>query len=443
MSNRLNVTPNDLSAFWMPFTANRQFKKAPRMFVGAKDMHYTTSDGRQVLDGTAGLWCVNAGHCRPKIVEAIAAQAAEMDYAPAFQMGHPKAFELANALVSIAPEGLNHVLYTNSGSESVETALKVALAYHRVKGDGARFRLIGRERGYHGVNFGGISVGGIVTNRKMFGTLLTGVDHMSHTHTPGKNQFTRGEREEGAADLLSELERIITLHDASTIAAVIVEPVAGSTGVLIPPKGYLQKLREITKKHGILLIFDEVITGFGRVGTPFAADYFGVTPDMITCAKGLTNGTIPMGAVLVTSEIHDAFMQGPEHMIEFFHGYTYSGNPIAAATGLATLEVYREEGLLTRGAELAQYWEDALHSLKGLPHVIDIRNLGLIGAVELEPIAGQPTKRAFAAFVEAFEKGILIRTTGDIIAMSPPLIVTKAQIDELIGTLGGILKTLD
>ena len=443
MSNRLNVTPNDLSAFWMPFTANRQFKKAPRMFVAAKDMHYTTSDGRQVLDGTAGLWCVNAGHCRPRIVEAIAAQAAEMDYAPAFQMGHPKAFELANALVSIAPEGLNHVLYTNSGSESVETALKVALAYHRVKGDGARFRLIGRERGYHGVNFGGISVGGIVTNRKMFGTLLTGVDHMSHTHTPGKNQFTRGEREEGATDLLAELERIITLHDASTIAAVIVEPVAGSTGVLIPPKGYLQKLREITKKHGILLIFDEVITGFGRVGTPFAADYFGVTPDMITCAKGLTNGTIPMGAVLVTSEIHDTFMQGPEHMIEFFHGYTYSGNPIAAATGLATLEVYKEEGLLTRGAELADYWADALHSLKGLPHVIDIRNLGLIGAVELEPIAGQPTKRAFAAFVEAFEKGILIRTTGDIIAMSPPLIITRAQIDELIGTLGGILKTLD
>jgi beta-alanine--pyruvate transaminase len=443
VSDRRNVTPNDLSAFWMPFTANRQFKKAPRMFVGAKDMHYTTSDGRQVLDGTAGLWCVNAGHCRPKIVEAIAAQAAEMDYAPAFQMGHPKAFELANALVNIAPEGLNHVLYTNSGSESVETALKVALAYHRVKGDGSRFRLIGRERGYHGVNFGGISVGGIVTNRKMFGTLLTGVDHMPHTHTPGKNQYTRGEREEGATDLLAELERIVTLHDASTIAAVIVEPVAGSTGVLIPPKGYLTKLREITKKHGILLIFDEVITGFGRVGTPFAADYFGVTPDMIVCAKGLTNGTIPMGAVLVTSEIHDTFMTGPEHMIEFFHGYTYSGNPIAAATGLATLEVYKEEGLLTRGAELASYWEDALHSLKGLPHVIDIRNLGLIGAVELEPIAGAPTKRAFSAFVQAYEKGILIRTTGDIIAMSPPLIISKAQIDELIGTLGRILKTLE
>ena len=443
MSDRRNVTPNDLSAFWMPFTANRQFKKAPRMFVGAKDMHYTTSDGRKVLDGTAGLWCVNAGHCRPKIVEAIATQAAEMDYAPAFQMGHPKAFELANALVSIAPQGLDHVLYTNSGSESVETALKVALAYHKVKGDAGRFRLIGRERGYHGVNFGGISVGGIVTNRKMFGTLLTGVDHMPHTHTPGKNQFTRGEREAGGEDLASELERIVTLHDASTIAAVIVEPVAGSTGVLIPPKGYLQKLREITKKHGILLIFDEVITGFGRLGTPFAADYFGVTPDIMVTAKGLTNGVIPMGAVLVSSEIHDAFMQGPEHVIEFMHGYTYSGNPIASAAGLATLETYKDEGLLTRGAELAPYWADALHSLKGLPHVIDIRNLGLIGAIELEPIAGQPTKRAFSAFVKAFETGILIRTTGDIIAMSPPLIISKAQIDELIGTLGSILKTLE
>ena len=443
MSDRRNVTPNDLSAFWMPFTANRQFKKAPRMFVGAKDMHYTTSDGREVLDGTAGLWCVNAGHTRPRITQAIAEQAAELDYAPAFQMGHPKAFELANALVQIAPAGLNHVMYTNSGSESVETALKTAIAYHRVKGDGSRFRLIGRERGYHGVNFGGISVGGIVTNRKMFGTLLTGVDHMPHTHTPGKNQFTRGEREGGGEDLASELERIVTLHDPSTIAAVIVEPVAGSTGVLIPPKGYLQKLREITKKHGILLIFDEVITGFGRVGTPFAADYFGVTPDILVTAKGLTNGVIPMGAVLVSSEIHDAFMQGPEHMIEFFHGYTYSGNPIASAAGLATLETYKEEGLLTRGAELADYWADALHSLKGLPHVIDIRNLGLIGAVELEPIAGAPTKRAFAAFVKAFEDGILIRTTGDIIAMSPPLIITKAQIDELIGKLGAILKTLE
>ncbi|MFT4001733.1 aminotransferase class III-fold pyridoxal phosphate-dependent enzyme [Rhizobium lusitanum] len=439
MSDRLNATPNDLRAFWMPFTANRQFKKEPRLFVGAKDMYYTTHDGRQVLDGTAGLWCVNAGHCRPKITEAIAQQAGELDYAPAFQLGHPKAFELANRLVDIAPDGLDHVLYTNSGSESVETALKIALAYHRVKGNGSRFRLIGRERGYHGVNFGGISVGGIVTNRKMFGTLLTGVDHMPHTHVPGKNAFTRGEPEHGG-DIASELERIVTLHDASTIAAVIVEPVAGSTGVLIPPKGYLQKLREICTKHGILLIFDEVITGFGRLGTPFAAQYYDVKPDMITTAKGLTNGVIPMGAVFVTSEIHDAFMQGPEHMIEFFHGYTYSGNPIASAAALATLDTYKEEGLLTRAAELSDYWADALHSLKDCPNVIDIRNTGLIGAIELDPIAGEPTKRAFTAFLKAYEKGLLIRTTGDIIALSPPLIIEKHHIDELFGKLREILQ---
>jgi beta-alanine--pyruvate transaminase len=438
MSNRLNATPNDLSAFWMPFTANRQFKKEPRLFVGAKDMYYTTHDGRQVLDGTAGLWCVNAGHCRPKITEAIREQAGELDYAPAFQLGHPKAFELANRLVDIAPEGMNHVLYTNSGSESVETALKVALAYHRAKGDGSRFRLIGRERGYHGVNFGGISIGGIVANRKMFGTLLTGVDHMPHTHLPGQNAFTRGEPEHGG-DIATELERIVTLHDASTIAAVIVEPVAGSTGVLIPPKGYLKKLRDICTKHGILLIFDEVITGFGRLGTPFAAQYFDVMPDIITTAKGLTNGVIPMGAVFVTSEIHDAFMNGPEHLIEFFHGYTYSGNPIASAAALGTLDTYKEEGLLTRGAEMASYWEDALHSLKDCPNVIDIRNIGLIGAIELSPIAGEPTKRAFTAFLKAYEKGLLIRTTGDIIALSPPLIIEKHHIDELFGKLREIL----
>ncbi|GES45640.1 aspartate aminotransferase family protein [Rhizobium dioscoreae] len=439
MSDRLNATPNDLRAFWMPFTANRQFKKEPRLFVSAKDMYYTTHDGRQVLDGTAGLWCVNAGHCRPKITEAIRQQAGELDYAPAFQLGHPKAFELANRLVDIAPEGMDHVLYTNSGSESVETALKVALAYHRVKGNGSRFRLIGRERGYHGVNFGGISVGGIVTNRKMFGTLLTGVDHMPHTHVPGKNAFTRGEPEHGG-DIATELERIVTLHDASTIAAVIVEPIAGSTGVLIPPKGYLQKLRDICTKHGILLIFDEVITGFGRLGAPFAAQYYDVKPDIITTAKGLTNGVIPMGAVFVTSEIHDAFMQGPEHMIEFFHGYTYSGNPIASAAALATLDTYKEEGLLTRAAELSDYWADALHSLKDCPNVIDIRNTGLIGAIELDPIAGEPTKRAFTAFLKTYEKGLLIRTTGDIIALSPPLIIEKHHIDELFGKLREILQ---
>ena len=442
MSNRLKVTPNDLSAFWMPFTANRQFKQAPRMFASAKDMHYTTTDGRKVLDGTAGLWCVNAGHCRPKITEAIQHQAAELDYAPAFQMGHPLVFEFANRLVDIAPKGLDHVFFTNSGSELVETALKIALAYQRARGEGSRFRLIGRERGYHGVNFGGISVGGIVANRKMFGTLLTGVDHMPHTHLPAKNAFSRGEPEHGA-ELASELERIVTLHDASTIAAVIVEPVAGSTGVLVPPKGYLKKLREICDKHGILLIFDEVITGFGRLGTPFAADYFDVLPDIMTTAKGVTNGVIPMGAVFVKKEIHDAFMNGPEHLIEFFHGYTYSGNPIACAAGMGTLDTYREEGLLTRGAELAGHFEEALHSLKGEPHVIDIRNIGLVGAIELEPIPGQPSKRAFSAFVKAFERGALIRTTGDIIALSPPLIITKGQIDELIDHVREVLRMVD
>jgi len=433
--------PNDLNAFWMPFTSNRQFKKAPRMFVAAKDMHYTTADGRQVLDGTAGLWCCNAGHCRPLITEAIQKQAAELDYAPAFQMGHPAAFELANRVIEIAPDGMEHVFFTNSGSESVETALKIAIAYHRARGEGQRTRLIGRERGYHGVNFGGISVGGIVNNRKVFGSLLTGVDHLPHTHIP-QNAFTKGQPEHGA-NLADDLERIVALHGAETIAAVIVEPMAGSTGVLLPPKGYLEKLRAITKKHGILLIFDEVITGFGRLGAAFASQHYGVVPDMMTTAKGLTNGVIPMGAVITTAAVHDAFMTGPEHMIELFHGYTYSGNPIAAAAGIATLETYKSEGLFERAHDLAPYWQDALHSLKGTRHVIDIRNEGLIGAVELEPIAGEPTKRAFSAFLKAYERGILIRTTGDIIAMSPPLIITKPQIDQLIGTLKEVLETLD
>ncbi len=430
---------NDLESLWMPFTANRQFKSAPRLLVSADRMHYKSDDGRTILDGTAGLWCCNAGHNRPKIVEAIRAQVGELDFAPGFQMGHPKMFEFASKVTNIAPEGFDHVFFTNSGSESVETALKMAIAYHRAKGDGSRSRLIGRERGYHGVNFGGISVGGIVSNRKMFGTLLTGVDHMRHTHDPARNAFSKGQPEFGA-EFADELERIVTLHDASTIAAVIVEPVSGSTGVLIPPKGYLQRLREICTKHGILLIFDEVITGFGRLGTPFAVDYFGVEPDIIVTAKGITNGVIPMGGVFVKSKIYDAFMNGPEHLIEFFHGYTYSGNPIACAAGIGTLETYAEEGLLTRGAELAPYWEEALHSLKGLPHVIDIRNIGLIGAIELEPIPGSPTKRAFDIFVDAFERGLLIRTTGDIIALSPPLIIEKPQIDELINKLADVLK---
>jgi len=441
MSDRTNVAPNDLSAFWMPFTANRQFKKNPRMFVAADGMYYTTAEGRKVLDGTAGLWCCNAGHNQPRIVEAIAKQASELDYAPAFQMGHPKAFELANRLVDMAPDGMDHVFYTNSGSESVETALKIAIAYHRARGEGTRTRLIGRERGYHGTNFGGISVGGIGPNRKTFGTLLNGVDHMPHTHIP-ENAFTRGQPEHGA-EIADELERIVALGDASNIAAVIVEPMAGSTGVLLPPKGYLDRLRAITKKHGILLIFDEVITGFGRLGSSFGATHYGVTPDIMTTAKGLTNGVIPMGAVITSSQIHDAFMDGPENMIELFHGYTYSGNPIASAAGLATLETYKEDGLFENARDLAGYWEDALHGLKGLPHVIDIRNEGLIGAVELAPIEGSPTKRAFQAFLDAYDAGILIRTTGDIIALSPPLIMNKSHIDELIGKLANVLKNLD
>ena len=433
---------NNLEAFWMPFTANRQFKKNPRMLVGAKDMHYTAADGRQILDGTAGLWCCNAGHGRPKVVEAIQKQAAELDYAPAFQMGHPKAFELAARLSAMMPKPLDHVFFTNSGSESVETALKTAIAYHRAKGNAAKTRLIGRQRGYHGVNFGGISVGGISGNRKMFGGLLTGVDHIRDTHDIERNAFTRGQPEYGA-EFADDLLNVIKLHDASTIAAVIVEPMAGSTGVLIPPKGYLERLRKICDDNDILLIFDEVITGFGRLGSAFAVDHFGVVPDMVTTAKGITSGTVPMGAVFVSSSIYEAFMQGPEHMIEFFHGYTYSGHPLACAAALGTLDTYEDEGLMTRGAELADYWADALHGLRDHPHVIDIRNLGLIGAVELEPIAGEPTKRAFSAFLKAFEEGLMIRTTGDIIALSPPLIISKAQIDEVFGILGKVLKAID
>jgi beta-alanine--pyruvate transaminase len=437
-----SAIPNDLEAFWMPFTANQQFKSNPRMLVSAENMHYKSQDGRDILDGTAGLWCVNAGHKREKIVSAIQAQVEELDYAPAFQMGHPKAFALANKLVEITPEDMNHVFFTNSGSESVETALKIAIAYQRMRGQASRTRLIGRERGYHGVNFGGISVGGIVNNRKMFGTLLSGVDHLPHTHLPDLNSFSKGQPEHGL-ELANDLERIIKLHDASTIAAVIVEPVSGSTGVLIPPVGYLEKLRALCDHYGILLIFDEVITGFGRLGTPFAADYFGVVPDIICAAKGLTNGIIPMGAVIVRDEIYTQFMTGSKDTIELFHGYTYSGNPVAAAAAIATLDVYEEDDLFLRASELAVHWQEALHSLADHPFVIDIRNIGLIGAIELEPIQEHPTKRAFSAFLRAFERGCLIRTTGDIIALSPPLIINKAQIDELVVCIGDVLSELE
>ncbi len=433
--------PNDLEAFWMPFTANRRFKHNPRMLVAAEGMHYTGHDGRRILDGTAGLWCVNAGHARPKIVAAVQQQVQELDYAPAFQMGHPKVFSLANRLAAMAPAGLDHVFFTNSGSEAVDSALKIALAYHNVRGQAARTRLIGRERGYHGVGFGGISVGGIVSNRRFFGPLINGVDHLPHTHDLEHNAFSRGQPAWGA-HFADELENIVALHDASTIAAVIVEPVAGSTGVLLPPVGYLERLREICDRHGILLIFDEVITGFGRLGSSFGAEHFGVTPDIITCAKGLTSGVVPMGGVIVRNEIYDAFMQGPEGGIELFHGYTYSGHPLAAAAGLATLDTYAEEHLFERAAEMAPYWEDAVHSLKDLPNVIDLRNIGLIAGIELEPIAGKPTARAFDAFLRCYDKGLLIRTTGDIIALSPPLIIEKSQIDDLFGLLGDVLKTL-
>ncbi|MFN3416246.1 MAG: aspartate aminotransferase family protein [Caldimonas sp.] len=429
----------ELDAYWMPFTANRQFKKAPRLLARAEGMHFWTPEGRQVLDGVAGLWCVNAGHARPKIVQAIQQQAGELDYAPPFQMGHPKAFELAERLVRLTPPGLNRVFYTNSGSESVETALKMAIAYHRVRGEGQRTRLIGRERGYHGVNFGGISVGGMVANRKMFGTLLAGVDHIRHTHDPARNAFSRGQPAHGA-ELADDLERLVALHDASTIAAVIVEPVAGSTGVLIPPQGYLQRLREICDKHGILLIFDEVITGFGRTGQPFAAQTFGVTPDLMTVAKGITNGCVPMGAVFVKQEIHDAFMQGPEHLIEFFHGYTYSAHPLACAAALGTLDTYAEEGLLTRARELEAYFADAVHALRGLPHVIDVRNIGLVGGIELAPRPEEPAKRAFEVFLDCWEQGVLIRTTGDTIALSPPLIIEKAQIDRIVEAVAAAIR---
>ena len=434
------VAGPDLDALWMPFTANRQFKQAPRLLARAQGMEYFTPEGRRVLDGAAGLWCVNAGHGRGEITAAVTRQLETMDYAPNFQMGHGPGFELATALAALCPPDLNRVFFTNSGSEAVDTALKIALAYHRVRGDAARTRLIGRERAYHGVGFGGISVGGIVANRKAWAaSMLPGVDHLRHTHDLSRNAFSRGLPDHGA-ELADDLERLVALHDASTIAAVIVEPVAGSTGVLLPPKGYLERLRAICDRHGILLIFDEVITGFGRTGSPFAAQEFGVTPDLITMAKGLTNGCVPMGAVVARQAIHDAFMQGPPGAIELFHGYTYSAHPLACAAGLATLDIYRREGLLTRARELSLRWEDAVHSLRGRPAVIDTRNCGLIAGIELEPIPGRPGARAFEVFLKCFERGLLVRTTGDIVALSPPLIIEPTHIDEIFGTLASVLQ---
>jgi beta-alanine--pyruvate transaminase len=440
-ARRLQADLPDLQSYWMPFTGNRNFKKNPRLISRASGVHCWTHDGHKLLDSIAGLWCCNAGHCHPKIVEAIQKQAAALDYATAFQMGHPAIFELANKVSALAPEGMDYVFFVNSGSEAVDTALKMALGYHRLRGEGSRTRLIGRERGYHGVGFGGMSVGGISPNRKMFGVMLPGVDHISHTHNLEHNAFTKGQPQWGA-HLADDLERLVALHDASNIAAVIVEPIAGSTGVVLPPKGYLQRLREICDRHGILLIFDEVICAFGRVGDSFAASRFGVTPDLITTAKGLTSGTVPMGAVIAKKAIYDTFMTGPEGAIEFFHGYTYSGHPLAAAAGNATMDVYREEGLFERAKSLEPYLEDGLHSLKGEPHVVDIRNIGLIGAVELQPIEGKPTARAMQLFTRCFDNGVIVRTTGDTAAFSPPLVIEKQQIDQIIDTVRAALRAI-
>ena len=442
MNKRAEAGANlESSAFWMPFTANRQFRKAPRLLSRAEGMYYWTPEGRQVLDGTAGLWCVNAGHCRQKIVEAVRRQVGEMDFAPTFQMGHPIAFEFAQRLAAIAPPGFSHIFFTNSGSESADTALKIALAYHRVRGEGQRYRLIGRERGYHGVNFGGMAVGGIPSNRKVFGPGLAGVYHIRHTHDLSKNSFSKGQPLHGGVEFADDLERLCAFHDPSTIAAVIVEPVAGSAGVLVPPRSYLERLREICTRHGILLIFDEVITGFGRLGKPFGSERLGVMPDLFTTAKALTNGTVPMGAVFAKDSIHEAFMQGPEG-IELFHGYTYSGHPVACAAGIAMLDTCEEEGLLERAGGLEGYWEAAAHALKGARHVIDVRNFGLMAAIELEPRPGAPAARGYEAFVKAFENGVLIRVTADTIALSPPLIIEPAQIDRIFGVIRDALASI-
>lgn len=426
---------------WMPFTANRQFKAAPRLFVSAEGMYYRTADGSRVLDGAAGLWCCNAGHGRTEISRAVERQLSTMDYSPPFQMGNTIAFDFASKLAAHAPggaeAGLDRIFFTGSGSESVDTALKIAIAYQRAIGQGTRSRIIGREKGYHGVGFGGISVGGLVNNRRMFPQIPA--DHMRHTLNIEKNAFSKGLPTHGL-ELADDLERLVELHGAETIAAVIVEPMSGSAGVILPPNGYLEKLRAVANKYGILLIFDEVITGFGRLGTPFATDYFGVVPDLVTTAKGLTNGAIPMGAVFASRTIYDALMTGPESAIELFHGYTYSGHPVACAAGLATMEIYEREGLLTRASEIAEYWQEALHSLKGQRHILDIRNLGLVGAIELIPRDNASGARAYEVFVECFTNGLLVRATGDTIALSPPLIVELRQIDDMISIIADSLK---
>ncbi len=431
--------PNNLDAFWMPFTPNRAFKADPRLLARAEGIHYFTPEGRRILDGTAGLWCVNAGHGRPEITEAIQRQAALLDFAPTFQLGHPLAFEAAAKLASITPIGLDRIFFTNSGSESADTALKIALAYHRARGDQGRVRLIGRERGYHGVGFGGLSVGGIMPNRSQFGAMLPYVDHLPHTYLPARNAFSRGQPLHGV-QLADALEELVALHGAETIAAVMVEPVAGSTGVLVPPLGYLERLRAICDRHGILLIFDEVITGFGRLGTPFGSDWFGVVPDILTMAKGLTNAAVPMGAVAVSAGIYHAVVDGATPGIELFHGYTYSGHPLACAAAVATIDLHCEEGLADRAAALSPYWEQAVHSLAGLPNVIDIRNLGLMAAIELQARPEQPGGCGGAVFRRCFDLGLLTRVTGDTIALSPPLVIENPDIDRIVSILADAIR---
>ena len=440
----LQNPPNDLDAFWMPFTDNRYFKANPRLLSSAKGMYYGTPEGRQILDGTAGLWCVNAGHGREPIIEAIRDQAGRLDFAPTFQLGHPLAFQTAAQVGAIMPADLDRIFFANSGSEAVDTALKIALAYHRLRGQGTRTRLIGRERGYHGVGFGGISVGGIVTNRRTFGPGLPGTDHLPHTHDIAKNAFTRGQPEHGA-HLADALEGLVNLHGADTIAAVIVEPMAGSTGVLVPPKGYLERLREICDKHGILLIFDEVITAFGRLGAATAAERLGVTPDIITMAKGITNAAIPMGAVACRRGIYDTVTGAMAEAagIELFHGYTYSAHPLACAAALATLGIYRDEALFARARGLEALWENAVHGLAGRRHVIDIRNFGLVAGIELQPRAGAPGARAMELFRKLFDTGLLVRATADIIALSPPLIIEEEQIETMVAMIGEALDAIE
>ncbi len=441
-TTQLTQVPNNLEAFWVPFTPNRAFKRAPRLIARAKGMHYFTPDGRAVLDGLAGLWCTNAGHNRDPIVAAIAQQAAELDYAAAFHFAHPKAFELASRVAALAPGDLNRVFFCNSGSEAVDTALKIALAYHNIRGEGSRTRLIGRERGYHGVGFGGISVGGIVNNRKFFGTLLTGVDHLPATYSREHQAFTRGEPQWGA-HLADDLERIVALHGASTIAAVIVEPMAGSTGVLPPPHGYLQRLRAICDKHGILLIFDEVITGFGRLGHAFAAERYGVTPDLLCFAKGVNSGAVPMGGVIARDGLYEAFMQGPEHTIELFHGYTYSAHPLACAAGLAALDLYRDETLFERVRRLEPFFADAAMTLKGLPNVLDIRTVGFAAGIDLASRPGAVGERGYEAMERAFhDEDLVIRITGDTLAIAPPLIASEAEIGEIFEKVGRVIRAM-